>query len=592
MRDPERLRLERKGIEELRNKVNWLVGVEWLLGNRGLCFDAVISVKDHEYEVRVLFPTMYPDAPVIVRPQNMESRISTHQYGGADGPLCLEWGPDNWHSGVTSVEMLKSTYRLFQIEDPLGKDGTEIPDVAPSRHSLTVGQNLRGKRLRWLESKALSDFLTNQPNNSSGTYKFSSRDLDKTWVNMISEIKPIGGSKWEDPQVPKTILDEEVILRSGLWYKTNLESNDIGQQKTLSDIRTLLSDIQEAKFLATDGSSPIDGLGKTITGILILDKEDKLHFFIVLPDEDVLKCSSVQSENEPLHLRSPECNELSSKSIGIVGLGSVGSKIAVSLARMGSRNFYLVDHDLLLPENLQRHALDWRGIAFHKVDAMKAAIDLVSPGAQIKISRLHITGQESNAAVSGVLSRLSECDILIDATAESKVFNLLSAVSKTASIPIVWMEVYGGGLGGMIARSRPKIDPTPQEMRGAYLQYCDDNPAEGLNSTDIPYGIENDDKEVIVASDSDVTIIANHAARLVPDCFRQPDLSIFPYSMYLIGLTKGWVFKAPFSTTPISMESFSVEGWDTVKKQKLETEDIEFLTKLLEKDDNEASNTS
>ena len=121
-RNPERLKLERTGIEELSRSVNWLVGTEWRLDEDGLSLDAIIRAKGHDYEVRVSFPNLYPDAPVIVRPQKMQSRVSTHQYGGADGPLCLEWGPDNWHRDVTSVQMLESAHRLFEIENPLGED--------------------------------------------------------------------------------------------------------------------------------------------------------------------------------------------------------------------------------------------------------------------------------------------------------------------------------------------------------------------------------------------------------------------------------------------------------------------------------------
>jgi hypothetical protein len=257
---------------------------------------------------------------------------------------------------------------------------------------------------------------------------------------------------------------------------------------------------------------------------------------------------------------------------------------------MGCRKFYLIDHDLLLPENLQRHALDWHGIVQHKVDAMKAAIGLVAPGAQIEVSRLHITGQESNASVSGALSRLAASDVLIDATANARVFNLLAAVARTATRPLIWMEVFGGGMGGLVARSRPRIDPTPQDMRGAYLQYCMDNPAPALGPVPHKYAIETEEGEVLVASDADIAIIAHHAARLVSDCFTPPESSSFPWSMYLIGLAKGWVFEAPFATIPISMESYSVEGWDNGKKQELGTEDIQFLSDLFEKDDDATSN--
>src|SRR5680860_1733083 len=105
LRNPERLKLERSGIEDLTHSADWLIGTIWLIDEDGLALDAVIRSKCHDYEVRVSFPFLYPDAPAVVRPRNMQCRISNHQYGGAEGPLCLEWGPDNWHREVTSVQM-------------------------------------------------------------------------------------------------------------------------------------------------------------------------------------------------------------------------------------------------------------------------------------------------------------------------------------------------------------------------------------------------------------------------------------------------------------------------------------------------------
>lgn len=586
----ERLKLECSGIKELSRSVNWLIGTEWSVGEDGLGLDAVIRAKGHDYEVRVSFPTLYPDAPIIVRPKKMQFRVSTHQYGGADGPLCLEWGPDNWHRDVTSVQMLESAHKLFEIENPLGEGRPDIPVVAPSRHKLTVGQELRGNLMRWYASKEFSDYLAGQPGHSVGTFKLSFRKTGENWVILVHEAMPFGGSAWMDDQIPTT-LPGSGELTAGIWFKTDLEERTIGQPKRLADLRNLLSGMEEAKFLSTDGSSPVKSLGKLMSGVLIVDQAGKLHLFVVFPDEDVYIFSMVRSEDETVQTRSPDWDKLSCKTIGIVGLGSVGSKIAISLARMGCRKFYLIDHDLLLPENLQRHALDWQGVVQHKVDAMKVAIGLVAPGSKIEVSCLHITGQESNASINGALSRLLSCDILIDATANSRVFNLLAAIARTANLPMIWMEVFGGGMGGLVARSRPRTDPTPQDMRGAYLQYCTDHPAPAFVSVPGNYAIETEEGKVLVASDADITIIAHHAARFVPDCFTPPECSIFPYSMYLIGLIKGWVFEAPFDTRPISMESISLKGWDNGKKQELGPEDIQFLYDILKLDDNATSNT-
>ncbi len=589
LRDPERFRLERTGIKELSRSAKWLIGAEWRFDSE-LCLDAVILAHDHEYEVRVSFPVLYPDAPAIVRPQKMQSRVSTHQYGGADGPLCLEWGPDNWHRDITAVQMLESTFRLFDIENPLGENHPDIPVVAPSRHILTVGQELRGKRARWYASSALADYFRAQPINSVGTFKFSLQMMCENLVVLIHEAMLIGGSGLTDEQMPMT-LPGVGKLNAGFWFKTDLDKKTIGHPKKLADLRNSLVGMEGAKLLSTDGSSPVEGFGSLISSVLIVDQIGDLHLFIVFPDEDVFVFSQVKPENETIQTRSPEWEKLNDKTIGIVGLGSVGSKIAISLARMGCRKFYFVDHDLLLPENLRRHALDWQGVIQHKVDAMKIAINLVAPGAQIEVNRLHITGQESNASVSGAIDRLADCDVLIDATANASVFNLLAAIARTASRHMIWMEVFGGGIGGLVARSRPWADPTPQDMRLVYLQYCIDHPSQDLRPVPENYGVENEEGEVLVASDADVAIIAHYAVRFVSDCFTQRECSKFPYSMYLIGLAKGWVFEAPFVVIPISMESCTVAGWDHDKKQEFKTEDIKFLCDLLEKDNNETSNT-
>jgi hypothetical protein len=205
---------------------------------------------------------------------------------------------------------------------------------------------------------------------------------------------------------------------------------------------------------------------------------------------------------------------------------------------------------------------------------------------------LHLTGQESNAAVNGALKKLGECDLLIDATANPKVFNLLDAVARTTGRPMIWLEVFGGGMGGLVARSRPGLDPCPQDMRNAYLQFCTDNPLPNANTIPRNYDTETADGEVLVASDADIAIIAHHAARFVSDCFVPRERSKFPYSMYLIGLAKGWVFEAPFATIPVSMDSYTAAGWNNANETGIGPENVEFLLGLIQKRDNAATSAT
>lgn len=591
LRDPNRLKKERAELDELSRTAAWLVGYDWQLDG-DLCLDAVIHAHDYDYELRISFPSLYPEAPSVVRPRNLKNRISTHQYGGADGPLCLEWGPDNWHQDVTAAQMLISAHKLFEVENPLGKDTQLILETAPSRHFLTIGQKVRSEWVRWYLSKKMQEFFKKQPKLSVGKFKFSLRDTGESWTVLVHEAALLEGEIWRDEQIPKNIPQtKQNYLDVGIWFKTDLDSKVIGKPSNLQEIRNILESMNVSNLLATDGSSPIEGFQQSVTGVLIIDKDDNLKLFIILSNDKATLVAPVSSENEITQSRAPESVKLGERKVGIVGLGSAGSKIVISLARMGIQNFFLADYDLMLPENLQRHALNWQSITQHKVDAMSNALNQISAEIKTDVSRFHITGQESNAVINGTLIKLSDCDLIIDATANTKVFNLLAAIARIAYKPLVWLEVFGGGIGGLVARSRPGFDPSPHDMRLLYLKYCEDNPDNTLSVNLTDYALETSEGEIITASDADVAIISHHAARFVTDCLICPECSRFPYSMYLIGLLKAWVFDAPFSTIPISTASLPIVNLQQ-STDDIDSDTYSFILALLEKKKNESSSAS
>lgn len=69
---------------------------------------------------------------------------------------------------------------------------------------------------------------------------------------------------------------------------------------------------------------------------------------------------------------------LGRNSVGIVGLGSIGSQVAQSLADIGIGRLSLIDPDRLLWHNLIRHRLGPESIGRHKVDALKASLETKS----------------------------------------------------------------------------------------------------------------------------------------------------------------------------------------------------------------------
>lgn len=585
---------EREAISALQQSAEWLVGVEWSFCGNKLCANVTIRVHNHDYELRLIYPTLFPQVPPSVFPLNATQRLSGHQYGGADGPLCLEWGPDNWQPEVTGAQVLESAYKLLDIENPLGEQTTATDDeaaitrVAPSRHALSPGQELRHEYARFYLANRTLAHLTGLPENSCGTVRFSTHSRSKSFLAIVHEVQE-GDSVWSDPTIPSFLRGkDDNDVRAGAFFKTDCLSETIQAARTIGELENILKAAGYESRISLDGNAlKFDGGETAPFGILILDRDRQPHFLYQLDDGKTVTTARVQSNSSEEVKRTPaNLDGLSGKKIGIVGLGSAGSKIAVSLARMGVRSFYLVDYDVFLPENVERNALDWRDLGDHKVDGVQAALQRLGVDFDIEVSRTDIAGQESSAVVAIALDRLGNCDLIIDATAEPKVFNLLSATASVYKKPLVWLEIYGGGFGGMIARSRPELDPAPQMMRAAYLGFCEQNPApenmrpEAVNN----YGTENEEGEVYQASDADVAIIAHHAARLAADTVLTIDNSTYPYSIYLIGLAEAWVFEAPFATIPIATSHLLRGDSETENNDDAtDGDNAEFIVSLIKK---------
>jgi len=285
-------------------------------------------------------------------------------------------------------------------------------------------------------------------------------------------------------------------------------------------------------------------------------KSESLQVFSVSVDENpTLQEHSVLLPEQFFDRLATEHQRLREIRVGIVGLGSLGSKIAVSLARSGVRKFLLIDDDILMAGNLCRHELSWASVGMHKADAVSEALMLVAPAMEVDVRLHRLAGQESGLAAATVLKELTSCDLVIDATANPQVFLQLAAVARVSRCPMCWGEVFAGGFGGIVARARPDLDPHPVAVRAAILRHLDTLPP-------APFQRAEDDNvrgpEPAIAYDGEVTEIAAALTRIALDLALKRDPSTFPYSVYLIGLRKEWIFSQPFDTYPIEVAG---EGW-------------------------------
>lgn len=582
LRDPQRLIEERRAVDELIGHADWIEGVEWVLDG-SVAILANIAAHGHTYAVRLTYPAHFPFAPPAVRPVEAGQRWSGHQY--LDGTLCLEWGPDTWRSDVTAAQVLESVHRLLDLENPLGEGQVT---VAPSRHKVTQGQSIRGRSSRvYISHDLVDEFIPRLPVGTFGSFSGRFFFQSDSATLLVQDFRPIPGPEtWIDSAIPASVQGDPkrfnltrgvfaVVERTGITWETEI-----------------LQRLYEVTLAVVASSPKAETSDEGTT--------DRPDVFLLAEYDRGIRCfwafdGQVSTENEfavvhsaPDRPRTPvELAELGGKKIAIVGLGSLGARMALSLARMGARNFLLVDDDILLPENLCRHPLDWTSVGRHKVDAVADAIRRLVPGVRVDVSRLNLTGQENVASLNGLLKRLGKRDVIIDMTASPDVFNLLTAVAVADKKPLLWAEVFAGGIGGLVARSCPGKDPDPQVMRAALAQYTAAQPApEFATTTD--YGAVGREGEVFVASDADVEVIAAHATGLAVDSVFAREPSLYPNSMYLIGLKRDWVFEAPFHTIPVATDHLLYSAPSKAPSKEAMNEMVVFLTETLRKKDGDS----
>ena len=544
LEDHARLAAEREGLAQLQHRSTHVQSIEWKLIDCQLAFKAAIRVNGRDYPLEFIYPNLFPHVPPIVRPQDKIALRSGHQY--QSGTLCLELGPDNWDPSVTGVQVLESAIRLLRAEIPTGDNYIES---VPSRHRLTLGQELRTSKWRLYVNAQMLLHLDRLPHTVLARIKYSLIKGSDSALAVIDEIAAMrdGITTWTSEVLPKSVCTES---GEGFFIKADIASEVL---KNISDTTSF------QRVLEAFGINLKSAMGSQPALFILTDPVQNLRAFYVdtVSGQSKLYCfANLISPADASERRVPtELDSLVSASVGIVGLGSMGSKIALSLARSGVRKFTLVDDDVFLPENICRHALDFRDVGSHKVNSVKNALLRLGHGFSVRTYHANITEQESTSYLAEILDRLGSCDLLIDATANPKVFNLLSHVSTYCSKPMVWSEVFAGGIGGLIGRSRPGIDPDPQTMRLAFLGYVDEQPG------NVPDGAVNEytaqfNNEVLSASDADVTAIASHTIRLILDTLADATCSQFPQSMYLVGLKSEWPFRAPFHTIPIEPDRF------------------------------------
>lgn len=141
---------------------------------------------------------------------------------------------------------------------------------------------------------------------------------------------------------------------------------------------------------------------------------------------------------------------LASRTAAIVGLGSGGSFVAVSLAMSGVGRFVLIDDDVLERANIVRHAADLREVGRPKAEAVADLIQQRHPAAQVEV----VTGR-----IEDHLEVLRGADVVVVGVDQEPPKYAINEACLQYGLTAVYAGVYERGEGGDVCIIDPRNGP-------------------------------------------------------------------------------------------------------------------------------------
>lgn len=560
---PERFLQERRAAERLATGSPWLERADWRFSDKmALVVDVDIRVAGKLIELSMVYPDLFPAAPPAVKTRDGSMLGTAHQYNNGD--LCLQIRTDNWRPEIEGASLLLSAHELLSTESVVDDRGQRAE--VESAHELSEGQRLRNRLWRFVLTQGALERAAAVRGTVSAQFVWR-LSIGSSLVSSLISIDESGPGHWVDPDLPPNLANSPVL---GFVVS-------VGASGARAQVLTQASTLGSKKF--REAVLGEENCSERREIVLTVESDRMRAYFLDYGDD---KVDEFQIIHPQVARRLPDSHaELPARKVAIVGCGSVGGKVAATLARAGVGSFYLIDDDIVRPENLVRNDLDWTSVGAHKSAAVGERLKLVNPRAEVEQSLQQLGGQESSSAHAGVLTKIGDCDLIIDASGDDSAFNYLAATARERRKPMIWARVFGGGYGGLVARARPDREASAYAVRASIEAWCSnpDFPEPPVAQRD--YAAIDGRGAPMIADDADVSVIAAQMARMAIDILAG-GASTFEHSAYAIGLRKEWIFSAAFDTWPIVVADAQTEPPTQPPQGDARREGVMELLKMME----------
>ena len=262
-------------------------------------------------------------------------------------------------------------------------------------------------------------------------------DLDNNLLNMF-----------EHNEVRKGVI---IVTEKEKWLKYNYENNTISNisqyLNTYGGSKRILQKIEKAKIhfpfplIIIYKNYNYEGNAFEIAK----DKSMQISKYVLYKDDD-----SIFNRTG-----SMEYQRLDNKTVMIVGIGSIGSQLAIQLAKSGIKNFILIDYQKLEIENVIKHELTLKDIHRYKTKALSDKLLQINPNVSCITYETRIENQEFINNLGKEYIRKS--NVIISTIDDDNASYILDGLSLEMNKVVIYVNAFYKAKAAVIAISSKEM---------------------------------------------------------------------------------------------------------------------------------------
>jgi molybdopterin/thiamine biosynthesis adenylyltransferase len=421
-------------------------------------FRGVLRLGERTTPASVHFPPAYAAGvhPVVVAP---ELRLGRHR--APDGTLCLDHPVLGETAPMYGAEAAARAQRLWELweTDPeqLQREEADVPDP-------------RANYYDYEPESALTLIDVDVSGFESGFFRLGALQVAPLRAGMteVRTTAPTVASMTPGPRIESFAGPLEV---NGAWRRV-----DSAPPFSVAELRDYVAAHHRAwvdkqvRFAKAWGQThkrpdtpaviafvyPDEGPGRGVT--------HDAWLFVVINVQNLTAHipHAFHLRGDERWLRQPQLQPLETKRAAVVGVGALGSPVADLLAKAGVGASFYLDYDIVTVGNRVRHQLDLTDLGRAKVTGMAHRALRINPWGLVEIqaSRLGaaVTGAHTARAQElddRIVRELAECDLIINAAANSATGSYLSAVGHETGKTVLHVWVSAGAWGARVLVQRP-----------------------------------------------------------------------------------------------------------------------------------------